>query len=113
MKFQRSFALVTLLPYPLCVLLELLIGTAFWVIPNSGNAPGWILSVLEAICCTPYLGSILLAIIGEVLFLTAWRASRILWVNILMWLNPLLVGIHILVIGYIIIEFTYTNPFTF
>jgi hypothetical protein len=72
-KLQQTFAMFTLLPLSLCVLLEVLIGIAFWVIPNSGNGPGWILNVLDAICCGPYLGSILLAIIGEALFLTVWK----------------------------------------
>ena len=112
-KFRQSFALFTLLPFPLCVLLEVLIGIIFWLIPNSGNAPGWIANVGEAVCCLPYLVSILLAIVGEILSLTAWRSSRTLWTNILIWLNPILIAIHVLVIGYIYYEIIYAHPFTF
>jgi len=112
-KPQTSIALITLLPLPLAVVLEVLIGTAFWLIPNSGNAPGWILTVLETICCAPYLASILLAIIGEILYFTVWKTYRKVWVTILIWINPLLIGLHLLILGYIFFELTYGNPFTF
>lgn len=112
-KPQQFLALFTLLPLPLCFLVEVLIGIAFWVIPNSGNAPGWILNVLEYVCCTPYLGSILLAIIGETLFLAFRKTRRTVWMNILMWINPILIGIHFLIIIYIFLELSYGNPFTF
>jgi len=112
-QLEQFLALFTLMPLPLCVLLEVLIGIAFLVIPNSGNAPGWILSAFETICCAPYLGAILLAIIGETLFLTLWKTRRTVWMNILMWINPILIGIHILIIGWIFFELAYRNPFTF
>ena len=112
-RLRQFLPLFTLLPLPACVLLEVLIGAAFWVIPNSGNAPGWILNVLEAVCCAPYLGAILLALIGEILFLSILRTWRTGWMKLLLWLNPLLIGLHILLIAWIFYELTYTNPFTF
>ena len=112
-RLQQFLPVFILVPLPVCVVLEVLIAGAFWVIPNVGNAPGWILNVLEAVCCTPYLGAILLAILGEILFLTVLKTWRTLWINILMWINPLLIGMHILIIAWIIFELTYANPFTF
>ena len=105
--------LLTLVPFPVLFLLGVLIGGAFWAIPNSGNAPGWIANVLEAIYCAPYLSSILAAMLGVVLALTVWRASRTLLVNILICLNIGLVVLNVLAVGTIYYVLTYTNPFTF
>ena len=112
-KLRQYLPLFTLLPLPVCVFIEVLIGSAFLVIPNVGSTPGWIANVLEAVCCGPYLLSILLAIIGEILFLTALKTWRTGWMKILMWINPILIGIHILIIAWIFLELTYSNPFTF
>jgi hypothetical protein len=112
-KLRQYLPWFTLLPLPVCVFMEVLIGSAFWIIPNSGNAPGWILNVLETVCCGPYLGAILLAIVAEILFLTALKTWRTGWMKIMMWINPILIGIHILLIAWIFLELTYANPFTF
>ena len=112
-RMQRPLALFTLIPFPLCVILEVLLATIFLIIPNAGNLPGWILEVLKALCCAPYLGSVLLAVAGEILGLTLWKSSRTVWIHILLWLNPILLGLHLILIGYIFYALTYTNPFTF
>jgi uncharacterized membrane protein (DUF485 family) len=112
-KHQRFIVLLTLLPFPLFFLFGVLIGAAFWAIPNAGNAPGWILNVLEVIYCVPYLNSILVAILGIILSLTVWRSSRTLWINILIGIDIGLVGLNVLVVGIIYYVLTYTQPFTF
>ncbi len=112
---MQSFAVFTLLPFPLLFLLGVLIVVALLVTPNSGYAPGWIGSALEAIYCMPYLGSGLLAIIGIILSFTAWKTPRTLWINILIWINAILLGVQVLAACYLYYAITYTDflHFTF
>jgi hypothetical protein len=112
-KFQRSLALIVLAPWPICVLLEVLGVLVLWWTPNWGNSPGWTYNVLLAVGCMPYFGSIALAILGEVLGLTAWRRTRTRLINLLLWVNPVLLLLHALLVGYIYYEIIILHPFIF
>ncbi len=110
---QRVFAWVTLLPFPIWFLLGALLWTVFIAManssPNSGDALGWIAIAAAALYFPIYFILIFAAFLGVILSLTVLKKALTRFLNLLFWIDAVLVVVHVLFLAFYFIHGFITN----